>query len=93
MRDKKEIQKWVEHIIRRFGKEDALYFAISNVRCPCISLARVCYGCKYQETPTRRYCKAANQYDKFISDDYFYSRKRCVRRKRKIKKIIFKRVR
>ena len=91
MRDKQTIQKWAEHIIRRFGREDALHFAISNISCPCIHLMRHCYGCEYQEIPTRRYCKAGNQFDIFISDDITNSRRRCARRLRKIKKLIFKR--
>ena len=46
----KKIEEWVDHIINRFGKYDALLWATSKIihDCPCILLKWKCLLCEHR---------------------------------------------
>jgi hypothetical protein len=82
----KESKKWAKHIIRKFGKHKALFYATGYDICPCSALCMACIGCIYR---TRRSitlgCDAANDFiSRNCSSDmikYFIRRKmRCKKR-------------
>jgi len=75
MKIKMNDKRWAKHIIKRFGKEEALIYAYKIVKCPCKSLNRNCNDCKYsrkkyiyEEIP---HCKKGKIYYKMWMIDPF----------------------
>jgi len=40
-------KKWAKHIINRFGRANALRYALTGANCPCDFLEKKCSGCEH----------------------------------------------
>ena len=75
MKRKKTIKKWANHIIKRFGKLNALNFACQLYdNCPCFFLDRECEVCEYSPKIDKKLilCDAAKDFVLETDKDYIF---------------------
>jgi len=75
----KDVKKWAKHIIRRFGKKNAMIYVNSVGSCPCIILGKECNKCwrtifrrRALRLTSRIGCGAADRFFRMWRNDYFY---------------------